>query len=374
MKTLITSFLILIPFLTYSSFDSDFRGELPDAKSAGMGFVGSTLNETNSYLFFNPALLAHMNNLGIGKFTAAFETNDNFYPWFYFQNNYTYTSFIRTINSGYSFNFNYSLLSGVNEYYDTPVNGEYMKTFDNNYNLHFDFGIGRIVYKSDNFDHSLGSDFTLMYRHDSDDIGYQFGFDLGYLFKHQNGFGVSFCVNNMGNNFKASFGNELHYEIPIPFNVQIATGFENEYTLNKYSIKIGSEASLTHFMTYSERVGDTTYSVPFYIALFKSNYYQQNEMNIGYFITLLKTVHLSNGYILTLDKINSNDIYLKEVSFGVGISLFNHLDFNIAFNKLKTNYTDGTYFYENNVPFRFSFTITNALTWNKNDLKWWAIE
>jgi hypothetical protein len=377
MKIILLMFLINVILFspdTHGFFGQPFRGEYPDAKSARMGFVGATLMETKTTLYSNPALLGLKSSIGIEEITAAFESDDDLLTTpYYLQNGYTFTTYLKNIKTGISANVNYSLINGSNEYYDNPVNGEYWISYDNNYNLRFNIGLGRLLYRNECMIHSLGADVTMMYRHEANDIGWQYGFDIGYLFKHKTGFGTSLCINNMGNNFNFDFGNDLIYEIPIPFNIDIAIGYEKQFYKNSLLlVKTNTECSYKQFIMHQNSVSDSEWvASPFYEAIVKSNTLKEDgEFHFGIDICVLNTLSFGNGYILGYNYTHEKYKF-QEILYGFGINILNHISADFAFNLYRIETYKSGHDYKPNVPFRMSFSITNIFDWEKSDLKWW---
>lgn len=370
-----TYILVLTLFiLSYSIPSIKFRGELPDAKSASRGFTGSTLTDNGSILAFNPALLGLKKDIGIGELVAVFEVDDYVLNPAYFQNSYTYTVFLQPIKLGISGNINYSLSYGTTEFYE---NG--FQHFDNNYALFINLGLGKKLIDGKLLSHSLGTDLKLMYHHEQNDIGWQFGIDLGYLLKFKNGIGISLCINNMGNNFEWDFGDDFEGELSIPFNIDIAAGFEKSIIKNKlYLLKVNSEFSFKQFFISSENETDSTYlASPFYKAISKSikeNTAKKNrEIHLGYSFDFFNTLHVGNGYVFRHRFFPEDKIQLDQILLGFGLNALNHININFTFefqgiytfNENDKNYTS------ENTPFRFSILIRDIFNWNKSDLKWW---
>lgn len=366
--------LLLLSSYTHGYFEQPFHGEYPDAKSARKGYVGATLLGTKTLLYSNPALLGLKNATGFGEVTAAFEMDDELLTTpYYLQNGYTFTTYLPIVNMGISANVNYSLINGLTEYYDNPVNGEHWILYDNNYNLRFNIGFGKVFYQNDNIAHSLGAEAKMMYRHEANDIGWQYGFDIGYLLKHKTGFGTSLCINNMGNNFNFDFGNDLEYEIPIPFNIDFAIGYEKQFHKNDLILmKTTTECSFKQFFMHGISVSDTEWvASPFYKAIAKSNTLKEDrKLHFGFDICFLNTFTIGNGYIVGYNY-RHEKYKAQEITYGFGINILNHVTADFAFNSYRIEIHEKGHDYKTNVPFRTSFSIKNILDWKKSDLKWW---
>jgi hypothetical protein len=199
-------------------------------------------------------------------------------------------------------------------------------------------------------------------------------FDLGYLHLFKSGLRLGFTFVNMGP--------DVYYidrtnADPIPFTANLALGYKNRLFFNEnFNISFAAETRCDREIVHNKFDGNPD---PFYKALytdladktFKENMEECN-WHVGYEIGIMNTGFLRHGFLI--DPIGSR----FEETFGLGLKLFNHFNFDYSYIYSPEGYmeekfhgTEGSTGLRDG-QWRISSTYSSAIRqFTADDSKWW---
>jgi hypothetical protein len=200
-------------------------------------------------------------------------------------------------------------------------------------------GMGYCFYSNDVFDHSAG--IAIKY-YDENDYGYRYSaiaFDAGYLLRIIKQFRCGIVFRNIGPDISYLVDDSTTIKFPLPYTIATGIGYSDSF--NKGKLRILDIASEFSFRSVLGKYDDTY------------------DFNSGAEIGLFKTFFFRFGY--------ARDITIKGdfFSWGSGLSIFNHLEFDF----FMTFYNDKYNTYDPSNGFSLSFK--RGLNWSAKDWKWW---
>ena len=173
--------------------------------------------------------------------------------------------------------------------------------------------------------------------------------DLGYIFQILGRFRCGLAVRNIGpdvvETYKDTSTGTSHSAWKLPLTIGLGIGYKDSFTCGKIGVlDIAAEISLDKIFNQYYR-----HPSPLFV----------NSFNTGVEFCLLKTVSIRGGYSADFVEI------AESVSLGLGLSLFNHFDFDLFLNHndFKLPASAGG-----------SISVKRLLTWSRKDLKWWREE
>jgi hypothetical protein len=195
--------------------------------------------------------------------------------------------------------------------------------------------------------------------------GVPFSFDLGYLLSTPAGLHAGLTLMNMG---PAAYFGDADNASPVPFTVDIALAYESRPLTRALPwLRIRSEYRLSRFFkkTYDDKPPD-----PFYRALLTDprdedlkTFFTTMGHHLGWELSLFNTLHLRQG--LHLEQL-SYGYREDQFHWGVGLSLFNHIRFDLSF--IHPLYDHGV------ARGQAQLSLERALVWDKSDRRWWRGE
>ena len=298
-------FLVILIFSIYSFCQT--------ARVRGMGNVGYALSDDESCLLFNPAGLGLIN-----------------YRW-----NGGAVSYIPDVGGGFTRNF----LSAA--YQNDKLNmvgfsGYFYEIWDGMYQT--SFGVGYRFLSNAIIENSLG-------------------LSMQYTLWNFNGKGGLQGANSVGGDLSGDIGYIIQFIKRVRIGLVIKEiPLYNDQNYLRYCLGIGYKDS---FDGTTFRILDISTELGYVLRTFidpnVNNRVFNNELITGFDLSFLKSFSARFGYYQT------NGYF--SLSFGTGISFFNHFDIDIFI------YRDGSEerWY---TPSGISFSFKRVLNWNKSDLKW----
>lgn len=203
-----------------------------------------------------------------------------------------------------------------------------------------------------------------------------FAFDAGYIRRFKNGLHLGINLQNMGPSIQYEDG----YKGPIPFTLNLAIGIRHEIPckkLNLFQIAWETRLSKELVVFHEDQNPD-----PFYKAFFTdwtdspfNKELQQINYNSGVEIGVLNTGYFRHGYLIDI----AGERY--ELHWGIGMSLFNHLNFDFGIIHSPEGYMKN--FARNfnkdsegasgarDAQWQISSSFYNLNFWSSRDRHWW---
>ncbi|MBD3344200.1 MAG: PorV/PorQ family protein [Chitinivibrionales bacterium] len=314
------------------------------ARSLAMGRTGYTISSDGTALFFNPAILGLENfrwNKGEIQYyrePMIIDIVKSYYSINWQQDEIK--------NMGFSLYLNHIAAGEINE---IDMNGSIVDTWYS-YDYVIAAGAGYCFYKKSFLSNSVGV--GLKYyrspmgtKNDGEKYyGHAFSFDAGYLLQLFDRLRLGFVIKNIGTDIKWKDKDSTLSNNSQPSLIGIGTGYIDDYYYGKLKLlKLSTELS------YRKVFGDS---------------HLKNNGNIltGIELFFLGTFPIRVGYQRIL---KGNEEGINGISFGTGLSLFNHFNFDIFWS-----FDDDEYDIDE-PNYGFSVSITRALNWSKKDKRWW---
>jgi hypothetical protein len=317
------------------------RLEAPPARNRAIGNIGYALSDDELRSIFNPAGLGFFNERING---GAFSNISLFTDSSVFENQFAF-AYQRESNKniGFAGNFNFRNVKAKRIYgerfFDDYTNKNVIVEYwDGIYRLLYDMKIGLSAgyrfYSNSFSDHVIGISGSYCEIERDPNIGPTikgtWG-DFGYIFQGYKKIRIGLTLKNIA--FQHSDLSDV-----LPVSLCVGLGYRNSSDgEGARSLGLASEFS------FIRRLGTGPDS---------------NSINTGIEALLYNTFYARVGYV-AFPKIADYDI-----SFGEGLSLFNHIDFNFYHYLEKTK--DGRSY-----SFGFASSLKRILKWNKSDLTWW---
>jgi hypothetical protein len=352
------------------------------ARSTGMSECGTALTDNEAVLYYNPAGLAVKNNAWQNGLVSSFY--EQLLPEFHIKDLW---------HSCVSINFQPKNLSlGGFGFFKNHINmgkntlvdpwgreGKSRNSTEDVFALGWGFNFNKLGISNNNFG------LTLKYINsrlapdmkDGQGTGQTFAIDFGYLLTSRAGLRLGFTAMNMGPDI---FYVDHNNPDPLPFTINLAVAYENRFFYNKIiNISIAAETRCDREIVRNTFEGKPD---PFYKALstdirdksFKENI-QECNLHTGFEFGLMNTGFYRQGFLI--DRLGQR----FERTFGLGLRLFNHLNFDYSIIYSPEGYMRKTIWSIDgsggssgvrNGQTRFSFTYASLIRpWNKDDLTWW---
>jgi len=394
-KTIVRKLTVIFMLLQICASQAAFQSAVitlvfpPGARSTGMGEVGTALADHEDVLYWNPAGLGIPNRrYRRGAFTE-------FHEWLlpplklydlwhhYYAANYQPAN---PVFGGFGLNVN-SINFGENTL--TDEDGIEIAQFRSNetvYSLGWGFNFRELGVDA----HAWGVALNLVDSRLAPGIGpgregiwNTFAVDIGYLWQFHPAFRFGFTTMNMGP--PILYGDRDQAD-PIPFTMNWALAFTDSIVPdNKLLWIFAAEFRMDREFAknYIDRDPD-----PFYEAIFTDwgdatfgENMQEIQYHLGGEAILLNTFIGRLGFLL--DWIGER----YELTWGIGLKLFNHMQFDFSvihspegyFSKFNRDifnvsrndsHAEGSYGIRHMQP-RFSFSFFSAGLWSMSDRIWW---
>jgi hypothetical protein len=314
------------------------------ARSLAMGGTGYIISNDGTALFFNPALLGISNyrwNRGEAQYFREPLLVD--YVKSYYSLNWQDE---RMNKLGFSICLNRIDAGSID---GRDENGNYVDTWYL-YEYAVTVGAGYRFYENSFLSNSVG----IAMKYYRSPMGtekdgekyhsYAISFDAGYILQIIERLRLGFVIKNVGSDIKWKDKDSTLSKYSQPLAIGTGIGYTDNYDYGKLKI-----LTLSTELTYRRIVGE---------SYLKDN----GNLLTGIELFFLSTFPIRAGY---KRQYKDNDKGINEISFGTGISLFNHFNFDIfwSFDNDEYDFDDPNY--------GFSVSMTRILNWSKKDKKWW---
>jgi hypothetical protein len=333
-------------------------------RSAAMGGTGCALADDESALFYNPAGLGIRNERWeSGALTSSTKTTDqdllSFGYWgLVFQSSTipklgfsVYWEHTRDLHSEY---FRYSKESFLSA-------GAGFNFFSNSF-LSNSAGLALKWYheKIEN-DYNTTSEASPLIREEFNTYADGFAVDLGYILEIVDQFRIGLFLKNIGPDYNLKRDGENIEQYTFPFQTVASLGYKKSFTSSLSKLRILDLASEISYKTkHSE--------IPLSSRIKDGYYLKSSYLHTGIDLCFLKSISARFGYVKYVDDNDGDEYKWHSFSWGIGLSLFNHFDFDFFRENEITKYAQYHYFSTNS---GFSTSYKRVFKWSRSDRKWW---
>jgi hypothetical protein len=349
------------------------------ARNTGMGEVGTSLADDDAVLFYNPAGLAVQNSSFEGGAVSGFY--ERLLPSFNIPDLW-HRSFSLSYQPANKIYGGFGLYSNYINMGDNPVFDEFgrkistRRSWERVIALGWGFNFCEYGKTNNNFGITAKYIFSCLapgLGENGEGTAQSVAFDAGYLHLFRSGLRLGFTFMNMGPNV---FYIDRSNSDPIPFTVNLALGYKKRLFFDENSnLSFSAETRCEREIVKNHFDGKPD---PFYKALYTDladNTFKENikevTVHIGYEIGIMNTGFFRNGFL-----IDHNGVRYEE-TFGFGLKLFNHLNWDYSFIRSPERFMQGTFGDEGSSGVRdkqqrISFTYSSVFRkWSDDDCKWW---
>lgn len=322
------------------------------SRSSGMGGTGYALADDETALFFNPAGLGIRNERWeSGALTAS-----------------TKHVSMNGTPKLWGFVFQEPTISklGFSVYWEQIDNiyAEYYKEYSLSAGAGFTFFSNTFISNSAGlalkwYHESIETDMFVT-RDESDSYSNVFAVDLGYILEIANQFRIGLSLKNISSDYHLKRDGENVKLSALPFQTAVSLGYKKSFSSSLNKLRVLDLASEITYKTkhsetpLSERTGDR-------------NYWKSSYLQTGVDFCFLKSISTRFGYVKHFNYTYEDEREFKydwhALSWGIGLSLFNHFDFDFFRQK---EFVSGY-----SVNQGFSTSYKRAFKWSRSDRKWW---